>query len=248
MIENRPASQQVKCSSSQGVLVSAPVDGLAHQLLGRGVANRSQRHIGGRKAADAFEFASNPEVGQQDSSPVQVGGSNQDVGRFDVTVQQTALMGEVQGVGDRVDDVDDLGHSNPAGAAAQQSGCVGAVDKVHRDPQVTVELTTIMHAHNVGMPQTRGDVSLAAKPIGKVAVTSKRCRQNFDRVHPRQTRMLGEIDLAHPPSAQKPDDAVPGEHLPAVQHRQIVTARQPPHSRTTSLSSRLSRNDEGTIT
>jgi hypothetical protein len=56
-------------------------------------------------------------------------------------VQQTALMGEVQGVGDRVDDVDDLGHSNPAGAAVvldgfQRSCATGVQNAVDPDDGV----------------------------------------------------------------------------------------------------------------
>jgi hypothetical protein len=75
---------------------------------------------------------------------------------------------------------------------------VGPIDEVHRYPQASVELAAIMDADNVGMPQRRGQVRLAAEALGEVSVGRDFSRQDLDRVPPWQPRVLREVHLAHP--------------------------------------------------
>jgi hypothetical protein len=70
-------------------------------------------HVGGGQPADVVEVAGDAEVGQQDSTRTRVRGGEQDVGRFDVAVQQAALVGVVEGLGDR------RAEDEPAGALGQ---------------------------------------------------------------------------------------------------------------------------------
>ncbi|CNK68367.1 Uncharacterised protein [Mycobacterium tuberculosis] len=84
LVDRRRTRQQVKSRGRQGVLVGAAVDLGAGQLLGRGISDRA----GARRY---------PEVGQQDSLLAGGGTGQQDVGGFDVTMQQPAGMGVVEG-------------------------------------------------------------------------------------------------------------------------------------------------------
>jgi hypothetical protein len=76
-----------------------------------------------------------------------------DVGGFDVSVQQTPLVGVVQCAGDSGNDgYSEFGGHTCGVALLNQLGCVGAVDVVHRDLQLAVVFTAIVYADDVGMP------------------------------------------------------------------------------------------------
>ena len=96
--KRRGPGQEVVGGCGQGVLVGAAVDVLAHQLLGGGVVNGADCHVRGGQSADVIDRAGNAEVGQEDSPlvlVVYVG--EQDVGGFNVAVQQALFVGIVQG-------------------------------------------------------------------------------------------------------------------------------------------------------
>ena len=95
----------------------------------------------------------------------------------------------------------------------QQARCVGSVDVVHRDPQLAVELASIIHAHDVRMPKRGSEVRFPDESLAVVLVTGHIGTQNLERVAARQPRMLGEVYLTHPPRPQQADDCVPGEYL-----------------------------------
>jgi hypothetical protein len=62
-------------------------------------------------------------------------------------------MRVVQRVGDGGHDVGDLGlgHAIPI-TLAQQPARVGALDVVHRDPDLALEFAAVVHTDDVGMP------------------------------------------------------------------------------------------------
>ena len=82
--------EQVIGGGCQGVLVSTTVDVLTHQLLWGRVGHRPNGHIGRGESADVVNIAGDPEVGQQNSPRTRVRTGEQDVGRFDVAMQQAA--------------------------------------------------------------------------------------------------------------------------------------------------------------
>ena len=72
---------------------------------------------------------------------------------YDVSVQKALLVGIVQ----RARDCGGDGDSEFGGHACRvplldQLGRVGAVDVVHRDPQLAVVVASVMDSDNVGMP------------------------------------------------------------------------------------------------
>jgi hypothetical protein len=48
--------------------------------------------------------------------------------------------------------------------------CVDALDVVHCDPQVAIELAAIMHPDDVRVPQRRGEIRFAVESLAEVAV------------------------------------------------------------------------------
>jgi hypothetical protein len=66
---------------------------------------------------------------------VAIGGGDEDVLGFDVTMEQLALMTEVERIGHRRHDLPDVLLRHAVGVSlSNQSSCVGAVHIVHRDP------------------------------------------------------------------------------------------------------------------
>ena len=86
---------------------------------------------------------------------------------------------------------------------------VGAVDVVHGDPELTIELAAIMHRDDVRVPQRGGQVGFALKPLTEVAVRCYRFGEDFQSIVAWQPGMLSEIDLGHPARTQRPQDGVP---------------------------------------
>jgi hypothetical protein len=89
-----------------------------------------------------------------------------------VAVQQALFMGVVECTPHSGDDAQDLisWHSSwiPVGEKASR---VGVVDEVHRDPELSFVLTSVMDAHDVRVPQLRGEVGLAVEAGAVVGVS-----------------------------------------------------------------------------
>ena len=89
----RRSGQQVKSGAGQRVLIGAPVERLTLQLLGRRVGHRAHRHVRLGQPRYVIDAASYSEVGQKNSPRLRI---QQDVGRFDIAVQQPPLMRIIQ--------------------------------------------------------------------------------------------------------------------------------------------------------
>ena len=121
-------------------------------------------------------------------------------------------MGVVERAGDRGDDRTDVAVGHAAtGAVPHQPGGVGALDVVHRDPQVTVELAAVVHRDDVRMPQRGGQIGFAIESFAEFLVGCRPFAQDLQRVTARQAGMLGEVNVGHPAGPQWPQDGVAGE-------------------------------------
>ena len=68
-------------------------------------------------------------------------------------MQQVALVGVVECVGDSRDDLEHISWRHPMGVSvAHQLGSVGAFDVVHGDPELAVVLAPVMDRDDMGMP------------------------------------------------------------------------------------------------
>ena len=209
------------------VLVGAGVDVAAHQLFGRRVGDRSHGEVRVGQPADVVVVSGYSEVSQQDSALAVFWVGEQDIGGFDVAMQQPALVGVVECPGHRGDDGARVVRWHPGRIPVpQQLRGVSSLDVVHCDPQLPVELAAIVHLDDVGVPQRGGEFGLTMEPLPEAAVGRCRLGQNFQRVATRQPGMLGEVDLAHPAAAEQPHNGVPGEGRAAGQrHSGIVPPR-----------------------
>ena len=160
------AGQEMVGGGRKGVLVNAPVDLVAHQLLRGGVRHCAHGHIGRGDAANVVDRPRDAEVGEESQLIIDVEISDDDVVGLDVSVQQAFLVGVVQRAGDSGNNrADEFGGHACRVALLDQLGCVGPVDPIHSDPQPAVVFSTIMYSDYVRMPQACGQVGFADKPL-----------------------------------------------------------------------------------
>src|SRR6202040_2589519 len=140
--------------AAQRVDIGAAIDRQAADRLGGGVGDAGHHHSGGGQPGRVVEGPGDAEVGKQD--PLVVGGE-QEVGGFDVAVEQLAAMRVVQRLGDLTDDVHRSGRVHAA--AADLLVGVAALHVLHRDPQLAlVGFAAVVHRHDVGVVQRGGQV------------------------------------------------------------------------------------------
>src|SRR5690348_11849560 len=91
----------MKRGGGQRILVCAPIGGLTHKLLRGGISNSAQGEICRREAGWVVQWAGDAEVDEVGApGAVAIRLSQQDVGRFDVAVQESVVMGIVEGFSD----------------------------------------------------------------------------------------------------------------------------------------------------
>lgn len=69
------------------ILIRSPVNVYTHQLLGRSIRHCAHRHVRGGQPADLGQLARYPEVSQQHPPFTVLWLGEQDVGRFNISVQ-----------------------------------------------------------------------------------------------------------------------------------------------------------------
>ena len=86
-------------------------------------------------------------------------------------MQQSTFVGVVQCVSNSGDNGPHIRYRHTGRVAVfHQSRGVGALDVVHRNPQVAFKLAAIMHANDVRVPQRRGQVGFALKSLAEFVV------------------------------------------------------------------------------
>jgi hypothetical protein len=150
--EQLHARQQVVGGGGEGVLISSPVQVLAHELFGRGVGDSAHGHVGSSDAARVIQWAGNTEVGERNLFIIAVEISDDDVGGLDVSVQQALFVCIIQRAGDSGNDAESkFGRHTCRVSPLYQLSRVGAVDVVHRDPELAVVVASVVYSDDVGM-------------------------------------------------------------------------------------------------
>src|ERR1700754_1387081 len=118
----------MKGRGSQRILIRPAVKRLAQELLGSHVTDSSHGDAVVSEVADVINSASDAEVGQKHPAPVAIRCGHEDVLRLDVTMEQTALMTEVERIRHRCHDFRDIlfWHAGRV-ALSNQSTCVSAI-------------------------------------------------------------------------------------------------------------------------
>jgi len=108
------------------------------------------------------------------------------------TAQSFALAPESAG------DVDACGVGALAGSvkSPDQPVGVGALYVVHRNPQLSVGLATVVHPHDVGVEQGGGEVSLPLEACAVVGVGGYVGAEDFQCLPAWQPGMLGQIHIS----------------------------------------------------
>ena len=208
------SGEQLESRCSKRVLVGAAVECQTHQLLGGGIGNRADRHVGLRQCGGIVDPSCDAEIGQHRTPATGIQLGQQDVGRLDVAVQQLALMGVVERVGDRGDDLHDfVGRHALAILLLQQAGSVGALDVGHRYPQLALVLAAVVNGDDVRVRQRGSVLGFAIETFAIRRIVRHVLRQHLQRVAAWQPRVLNEIDLSHRTRTQPPQNFVSGEHL-----------------------------------
>src|SRR5437016_4985141 len=84
-----------------------------------------------------------------------------------------------------------------------------------------------MDTDDVRVIQRGCEIGFAVESAAELVVSRHFCGQDLQRVAPRESWMLGEVDLAHTPGTQQARDRKTGEELAARQrHGQIVARRR----------------------
>jgi hypothetical protein len=129
-------------------------------------------------------------------------------------VQQTAAVRVVQSVGDWGNDPRHLGGWNairvPVG---EQPGGIGAVNEFHCDPQLAVEVATVVDGDDVRMAQRRHHLGFLVEPLPILLVVTDLDAEHLEGVVSRQPGVPGQVDLTHPTGAEDASDGVSGEDL-----------------------------------
>jgi hypothetical protein len=173
------------------------------------------------------ERARNAEVGQKDSLII---GTEQEVGRLDVAVQQVAPVRVIQRLGYLADDGDRALRGHPP--FAQLLVGVTAGHQLHGDPQLTVGLAAGVDRHDVGVIQRGGQLGLALEAPPELVVGAQLGRQHLQRVAARQRGVTGPVDGAHAALPQHTFDGVYRHHRTGTQRHAVCSVTVPPVSGT----------------
>jgi hypothetical protein len=181
------------------VLIAAAVELLAPRLLGRHVRDLAVDDAG-RGLLELERRRRQPEVGQLHLARVR----DQDVGRRDVAMDQLQIregVGVGQAAAQLLDDVDrdvDRERDLLLRAAVPDRAQVAALDEVHRQEQLAVDLAGVEHRDQVAVGQLDDDLGLVAEP-GHVLGVGQVRQDGLDDHHALEAAVAGdrEVQRAH---------------------------------------------------
>jgi hypothetical protein len=194
--------------AGERVLIGPPVDVLPLDLLRGDVGGRAQREAGLEAGRLVGEAAGEPEVGQVDVTVV----CDEDVGRLDVAVDESARVGGVQGGSDLPGDRDCL-------FFRQRPFCkqlleLGAVDVAHGDVQLAGDLAGVVDGDDVRVVDRGGEAGLAQEALAEPFVFRELGSENLQRHRPFEREVVGAVDHPHPAPADQRLDPIAGELAP----------------------------------
>ena len=172
----------------------------ALQLLRRHVAGRARAHV---LLAERLGEAGQAEVGDADVALA----VEHDVRGLEVPVQDALLVGGGEAGAELARDLERLVGRQPADAP-QERGEVLAVHELHGQEEVALRFPHVVDAADRRVRDLPGHPHLAVEAREPLAVRVEAVGQELEGDRLLELQVVGAVDLAHPPAADEPDDAV----------------------------------------
>ena len=202
------AGQHLVQDAAQRVDVRATVDGVGLDLLGSDVVGRPHPEARPGQASRRPRTLGQPEVGQV---RVRLRGlvGDQDVGRLDVAVHESA---RVRGV-ERARDLgqDDAGRLEGQGTAIDHAAQVRPRHEAHGEVEHALLLAAAMDRHDVRVLEGGRQARLGPEARRRVVVLHPLGRDQLQRHGPIQIDVHRLVDDAHAPAIEQSVDPVAGE-------------------------------------
>ncbi len=180
--ERRRTGEAGEEHARQGVLVGAPVERVAADLLGRDVVDRADERALARQAGRRRGVPREPEVGQVRALAT-VDPADEDVAGRHVAVHEPGGVGGVERVGDAGQHRErPLRRQRPL--VAQQRAQVDAVDVRHREVEQPAVLAGGHDPHDVRVLEPPRQGRLAEEPLAEAPVGRQRRVEHLQRDQP----------------------------------------------------------------
>ncbi len=212
-----PAGQALIEHACQRVDVGTGLDLSGVEALGGHVGPRADGGVGRcqRGVAGGAGDAEVDEIGE-----VVLG--QQDVGRFDVAVHQSGLVGAVQCRGDLFDDVH--GAFGWHRAVVEQGLQVVARDQSHGHVQASFDFSDVVDRHDMGVVEACGGACFAAEALVELGVLGVVGQQHLQRHHPVDFGVVRPPHLTHAAAPEQLDQLVSAKW--GALHRLTITTNR----------------------
>src|SRR5579863_2882804 len=210
------AAEPLVDDDAQRVLVAGRAR-LAHDLFGGHVRDGPGPLLGIQGTA-AVGDGGDAEIAQPDL----VGGTQQEIIRFDVAVDQFAVVGVLQGGSNLAG----VGHDDVEGQALAPGLAQRATSGIIHDEKRDIVLNTeILKRHDIGMLQAKEYTNLVDK-VFEVFVVDETGLQDFDSRRSLVIEVFTQIHIAEGASPQAAHQAVIGKALTStINHRSFPTGK-----------------------
>ena len=202
--ERRIAAQTFEQQAAERVDVGSTVDLLARDLLRGNVVDGPDELPVLREPHSLRQALGQTEVGEVGMIRALVAGagSDQDVRRLDVSMDEPTGMGEIERARDLGQQVDRL--RGRQGALPEPGPQVGPFDVAHRDEQVPVGLARLVDRNDVRMVDRRCEFGLGQEAFAEGSAGGEGRGQDLQRDLTLEAEILCEVDLAHPAASEQP--------------------------------------------
>jgi hypothetical protein len=191
------------------------------KLLRSHEVGRAQRTQGLGEIEIAFEVLDQAQVGQLGLA----GGGQQDVVRFDVAMDEPALVDPVQGLTHLDDQADRFGLGKPP-YPVQAFAQALALDVFHDQEGGGASQAEVEHANDVGVDELAGDLTFLGKAQSQYRIGSHFASNHLDRHDLASLRVEAFVDRAHAPVADFAQNLVVADFCP--HHRRSDSAHDKP--------------------
>jgi hypothetical protein len=215
--EGRRSGQALEQNAREPVLVGPRVDRLPGDLLGRRIGGCA-REARGLVGAGRRTHGRQSKVGQIDVLGwigVRING-DQEVGRLDVAVDETASMRGIERLRDSPK-MRDGTRRLELPLVGEDPPQIGPLDVAHRDVEMLVRLTRLVDRDDVWMVEARRDLRLVEEPLAKALVLGQVGCEELESYPPAEARIEREIDVRRCATAEQSFDPVAGELRPDAQ-------------------------------